>query len=111
MTMAQLMEETAGNVTFIDGGLYAVDYESPGYLSPVRTQILNNALYVQWLWCAYCVAVSCTACGDRELIVDKPRVCGCMYCLDRRSIPRTGTRRTSTLSACSCTTRAGGFPR
>ena len=35
MTMSQLMELTKGNVTFVDGGVYAADYESPGYLSPV----------------------------------------------------------------------------
>ena len=29
------MELTKGNVTFVDGGVYAADYESPGYLSPV----------------------------------------------------------------------------
>ena len=38
MTMAQLLEVTDNRVTFVDGGVYAVDYESYGYFSPVRQQ-------------------------------------------------------------------------
>jgi hypothetical protein len=39
MTMAELLEVTKGNVTFVDGGVYAADYESPGYLSPVCSRL------------------------------------------------------------------------
>ena len=35
MTMEQLMTATNGKVTWVNGGLYAVDYESYFYLPPV----------------------------------------------------------------------------
>ena len=36
MTLDTLMAVTEGNVTFVDGGLYVIDYESPYYAPPVR---------------------------------------------------------------------------
>lgn len=35
MTHARLMNLTGGNVTFVNGGLYVIDYESPFYTPPV----------------------------------------------------------------------------
>ncbi len=36
MTYDTLMDVTGGNVTFLEGGLYVFDYESPYYAPPVR---------------------------------------------------------------------------
>ncbi len=35
MTMATLVNVTHGNITFLEGGLFVVDYESPYYAPPV----------------------------------------------------------------------------
>ena len=68
MTMAKLMENTAGNVTFVDGGLYAVDYESPGYLSPVLCRFRNLSVIFPFALLYPLALHRATSLGSEQLV-------------------------------------------